>query len=157
MIRSIMLVFILFSLVSCKVNEKKLMSYSLKVKTHKLQFTKMYSDDGLIMNSLVSLKEYSDSYSLLASSLKELVKRKKGRRGLLKYLKSLNELDTLCSSHNLSSEVYESVLKSCNEGHFNICPLNFARFKANRKILLEALATVNDTSIYEKTDCELEE
>ena len=151
------LVLVMLTLVSCKNSEKNLVANSLKVKTEKGKFTLKYEEQGLSLDSLILLKSYSDSFSELAKSLSELVKKKRGKKGFLKFLKNEKDIDSICGQHILSQTVTSKLFKECNDGHFNICPLSFSKFPEKKKELLKAIRSIGDNEILAKTDCNLSE
>ena len=152
-----LLIFLILTLVSCKHSEKNLVASSLKVKTEKGKFTLKYEKEGLSLDSLILLKAYSDSFSELANSLSELVKKKRGKTGFLKFLKNEKDIDSIYGQHVLKQSVTSKLFKECNDGHFNICPLSFSKFPEKEKELLKAIRSIGDNEILAKTDCDLSE
>jgi hypothetical protein len=152
----IILISLLIFLVSCKKSEKTLVSLSLKVKTEKTVFLKKFESNGLNLEALVNLKKYSDDFAALVSSVAEVTKSKRGRKGLAKYIKKSKTLDSLCSSYMLENVIQSQVLLSCNEGHFNICPMSFSKITENRIKLVKAIEKSVGRDFLTKTDCKLD-
>lgn len=151
------LILVMLTLVSCKNSEKNLVANSLKVKTEKGKFILKYEEEGLSLDSLILLKAYSDSFSELAQSLSETVKKKRGKKGLLKFLKNKKDIGSICGQHILSELVASNLFQECNDGHFNICPLSFSKYQDRKKELLKAIKSIGNKEILAKTDCNLNE
>ena len=142
-----------FLLVSCQSNEKELIGLSLKVKTEKTLLHKQFEDNELSLETLGKLKSYGDNLSYLVAALEKNSKSKRNRKKIKKYLLKSKRLDSLCSTYLLNDELYFNLKSNCNEGFFNICPLSFSSFVANKERLVKTLGLIFGKELSDKTDC----
>ena len=140
-------------LVSCKKREKTLVTLSLKVKTEKTIFLESFEQEGLTLKSLVKLKKYSDNFKALASSLEDIIKKKRSRKKLAKYIQKQKDTENLCSSYFLNEDVKSRIQLKCNEGYFDVCPLSFAKFEENKTKIVKSIEKSVGADFINKTDC----
>ncbi len=152
MIKTILLIFLCISIMSCNKSEKKLKKIFESVKMTKLKFLKSKKIPKLTKVTLFLLKSHSDLLEEGASLLTSRVNKKLGRKRLERYLKKRRRLK-ICSPIFLKDEELRKIKIQCQVSFFNICPLSFSRYKKNRNKVIQIIKELIGKD-FEKRDCQ---
>lgn len=137
---------------ACTKEEKSLAALfeSLQVSQEKLLGNDKFP--VLTSETLALLKSYSDLLRRGNEQFRTVVKKKRSRKRISKYLVKTGKLKKICSTFFVDESLLENVKSQCTEGFFNICPASLSRYDKNRLEMAKSLQKVLGNK-FSQTDC----